>query len=99
MFHLEDFWAVTDRPYSTAPVMGLASLATSRKRLSFDVRQHDGRDTRCSQRRLNARAVTDNHDGQVLHVDVLLRHTDDIFFLHGENSGDVLLVVAVRQPL
>src|SRR5262245_16699461 len=51
-------------------------------RIALDIQQRDGRDARRLQRRFNGRAIADDHDRKMIHVDVLLSDTDEVFLLN-----------------
>ena len=53
-----------------------------RLRRAFDVEIRDRRDVRRFERRFDRRAIADDHDGQVIEVDVLLRHAQHVLLRH-----------------
>src|SRR5688572_14400938 len=66
---------------------------------ALNVGQDDGRDARCFEWRFNAGAVSDNDDGKVIQIDVLLRYAEYVLFSHFGYLRGVLLVIGVGQPL
>src|SRR5262245_21010642 len=67
--------------------------------IALDVSDGDRRDAGGAQRTFDRRAIADDHDDEVIDVDVLACDAEHVLPLHHGNPRGVLLVIVVRQSL
>jgi len=70
-----------------------------RHRIPVHIQQHDRRDARRFERALDLLPVADDHDREVVGVDVPVRDPRQILLRHRADVARIVLIVVLRQIL